>query len=109
MENIVNVKGKDELSKTIKSADKLLIVDFWAPWCGPCKMLIPTLENLAEERDDITLVKVNVEEEGNQDIAITYGVRGIPAVFFVKDGEQVDKFAGNQPRAKVEELIEKNK
>ncbi len=74
-------------------AEGVTMVDFWAPWCGPCRMIAPVVEELAEEFDGkAKIVKVNTDEE--QDIAVKYGVRSIPTIIFFKDGEQVDTMVG---------------
>lgn len=74
-------------------ADGVTMVDFWAPWCGPCRMIAPIVEELAEEFDGkAKIVKVNTDEE--QDIAVKYGIRSIPTIIFFKDGEVVEQMVG---------------
>jgi len=74
-------------------ANGVTLVDFWAPWCGPCRMIAPIIEELAEDFDGkATIAKVNTDEE--QDIAIKYGIRSIPTLLFFKDGELVDQMIG---------------
>jgi len=69
------------------------MVDFWAPWCGPCRMIAPVIEQLAEEfKGKATICKVNTDEQ--QEIAVKYGIRSIPAILFFKDGEMVDQMVG---------------
>ena len=69
------------------------MVDFWAPWCGPCRMIAPVVEELAEDFEGkATIAKVNTDEE--QDIAVKYGIRSIPSILFFKDGEVVDQMVG---------------
>jgi thioredoxin 1 len=71
----------------------LVLVDFWATWCGPCRMLGPVLDQVAAEiGDDAVIAKVNIDEE--QDLAVKFGVRSIPAMFILKDGEVVESFVG---------------
>lgn len=79
------------------------VVDFWAPWCGPCRMLAPVIDSLSENNQDVTIGKINVDE--NQDSAIKYGIRGIPAVLFFKDGELVDRLVGTHPANAYQEKI----
>ena len=85
--------------------DKLLVVDFFATWCGPCKKLSPTLDEVSEEFGDrVNIVKVDVDE--SEDLAMTYGIRSVPTVLFFKNGQQVDKFVGVLPKSEIVSKIE---
>ncbi len=89
-------------------AEGVSLVDFWAPWCGPCRMIAPVIEELAEDFDGKAKVcKVNTDEE--QEIAVKFGIRSIPTIMFFKDGELVDQIVGAQSKdalaAKINELL----
>lgn len=80
--------------------DKLLVVDFFATWCGPCKKLSPTLDEVSEELGkQVNIVKVDVDE--SEDLAMDYGIRSVPTVLFFKNGQQVDKFVGALPKSEI--------
>ncbi|MEA3374456.1 MAG: thioredoxin [Campylobacterota bacterium] len=88
--------------ETVKEGVSL--VDFWAPWCGPCRMIAPVIEELAEAFDGTAKIcKVNTDEE--QDVAVRYGIRSIPTILFFKDGEQVDQMVGAASKQAFEEKI----
>ena len=92
------------LNETIKNND-LVFIDFWATWCGPCKKLSPTLDEVSEEFGDrVNIVKVDVDE--SEDLAMTYGIRSVPTVLFFKNGQQVDKFVGALPKSEIVSKIE---
>ena len=80
--------------------DKLLVVDFFATWCGPCNKLSPTLDEVSEELgEQVNIVKVDVDE--SEDLAMDYGIRSVPTVLFFKNGQQVDKFVGALPKSEI--------
>ncbi|MGB1248346.1 MAG: thioredoxin [Chitinophagales bacterium] len=92
----------------VMSSDKLTIVDFWAEWCGPCIALGPTIDALHTEYEgSVNIGKLNVDE--NPETAGQFGVRSIPTIIFVKNGEVVDKLIGGQSKQAFVELIEKHK
>lgn len=85
----------------------VVLVDFWAPWCGPCKMIAPVLEELdAEIGDKVKIVKIDVDE--NQETAGKFGVMSIPTLLVFKNGEAVDKVVGFQPKEALAELLSKH-
>jgi len=83
----------------VLNSDKPVLLDFWAPWCGPCRMVSPILEEIANERPDIKVVKVNVDEE--QELAMNFQVRSIPMLVVMKDGKVVSQSTGARPKAKI--------
>lgn len=84
-------------------------MDFWAERCGPCRMLGPVLEQLAVKYPEkVEIVKIDVDEDDNQELAIMYGVRSIPQVNIFKNGEEIDKFVGALPPEQIEEFITKH-
>lgn len=80
------------------------VVDFWAAWCGPCRMIAPVIEQLATERSDIRFAKLNVDE--NPRTSAAFGVQGIPLLIFFKDGQERGRVVGAVPRAKIEQAIQ---
>jgi thioredoxin 1 len=86
---------------SLKAGELPLVVDFWATWCGPCRMLAPIISELAEEFEGkLVIGKCDVEE--NEDLAVEFGIRNIPTILFFKQGEIVDKIVGAQSKANLE-------
>ena len=90
---------------SLKNGNLPLVVDFWATWCGPCRMVGPVVSELAKEYDGkITVGKCDVEEY--EDLAVEFGIRNIPTILFFKNGQVVDKLVGAQPKAKLQEKFD---
>jgi len=104
--SVVQTTGENFENEVLKS-DGVVLVDFWAPWCGPCRMLGPILEELEEEMGErVKVCKVNVDEEGA--LAQKYGIMSIPAVFLFKGGEVVETMIGLQPKESFEDALKKH-
>ncbi|MWN90414.1 thioredoxin TrxA [Gilliamella sp. Pra-s65] len=102
--NIVQL-SEVTFDKTISESTKPVLVDFWAPWCGPCKMVAPILEEIAQEYDDkIIVAKLNVEENAN--VAPKFGIRGIPTLLIFKNGEVVATQVGALSKAQLKNFID---
>ena len=97
--------SEENFDATLKQHAGLMMVDFWAEWCGPCKAIAPVLEDLARESAGrVTLAKVNVDE--NHGLAGRYGIRSIPTILFVKAGKVVDQVIGAVPKTKLKEKLD---
>lgn len=83
----------------VLNSDKKVLVDFWASWCGPCMMIAPFVEEIAEERADIKVCKINVDEEPA--LATAFGIDSIPALFVIENGEVVNQMRGAVPKATI--------
>ena len=91
--------------ESLKNGAQPLVVDFWATWCGPCRMIGPVISELAEEYNGrIVVGKCDVEE--NEDLAMEFGIRNIPTILFFKGGQVVDKMVGAQAKARIQEKFE---
>jgi thioredoxin 1 len=88
----------------VLECDKPVLVDFWAPWCGPCRVVAPVLEEIAAERDDLRIVKLNVDE--NQQTAAQYGVMSIPTMILFKHGAAAKTVIGAYPKKRLESELE---
>ncbi len=100
--NIVKITQSNFESEVLNSNQSVLL-DFWASWCGPCRMLAPVLEEVAEERPDVKIGKVNVDEE--ESLASQFGISSIPALIVIKDGKIVAESVGYKPKAQVLALL----
>ena len=88
----------------VKNSDKLVLLDFYADWCGPCRMVAPILHEIAEERPDVIVGKINVDEE--EDLAAAFGVYSIPTLVVMKNGEIIRQTSGARPKAQLLAMLE---
>jgi thioredoxin 1 len=88
----------------VLEASQPVLVDFWAPWCGPCRIIAPHLEELDNERDDLTVVKMNVDE--NPQTAAKYGIMSIPTLILFKNGQVAKQVVGALPKARLQQELE---
>ena len=102
----MEVKITNENFEEYRTGELPLVVDFWATWCGPCRMIAPYVEELAKEYDGkIVVGKCDVEEAN--DVAMKYGVRNIPTILYIKNGEVIDKTVGALSKSKIEDHFKK--
>ena len=94
----------DNFEKEVLESEKPVLVDFWATWCGPCMMLAPTVEEIAKERPDIKVCKVNVDEAG--DLAAAFGIMSIPTLMVFKNGEVAKQLVGLVPKERILMLLD---
>ena len=101
---MVTVVTQDTFQSEVLASDKPVLVDFWATWCGPCRMVAPIVEELAAETPDVTFAKVDVDE--NPDVAMGLGITSIPTLMLFKDGKLVDRLIGARPKQDIKQMID---
>ena len=100
----VQVITKENFDEAVLRSGKPVLVDFWAPWCGPCRMVSPLVDEIAEEREDIAVGKVDVDEQ--PELAMRFGVMSIPTLLVFKDGQLVNKAVGARPKEELLKLLD---
>jgi thioredoxin 1 len=103
----LGVATDDNFEGEVLKSDKPVLIDFWAPWCGPCKAIGPVVEELAEKfQDSVKIMKLNVDE--HQKTAVNYGVRSIPTLILFKEGKVLDTLIGLVPKKRLEDFVKKS-
>ena len=94
---------KANFEELVLRESKTVVLDFWAPWCGPCRMVAPILDEIAGEREDVVIGKINVDEE--MELAMEFGIVSIPTLVVMKDGKAANKAVGYMPKAEILKLL----
>ena len=100
--NVVEI-NENEFDKEVIKEKKVVLVDFYANWCGPCKMLKPILEEIANNNENVKIVSINVDDADN--LAMSYGISSIPCLIKFKDGKELERSIGFKPKEEIEKLI----
>ena len=95
--------NQNNYQSEVLSSDKPVLLDFWAPWCGPCRMVVPLVEQIAEERPDIKVGKINVDE--NPELASQFGVMSIPTLVVMQDGKILRQASGARPKKAILDML----
>ena len=104
---LLGVATDDNFESEVLKSDKPVLVDFWAPWCGPCKAIGPVVEEIAEQfKDNIKVMKLNVDD--NQKTSVNYAVRSIPTLILFKEGKVLDTLIGLVPKNRIEDFVKKS-
>ena len=95
--------NKENFQQEVMESDRTVLIDFWAAWCGPCRMVSPIVDEIAEEHPEIKVCKINVDEEN--ELAAQFGVMSIPSLFVIKDGKVTNQSVGALPKNQILELL----